>query len=70
MAQTAILVSREDVAWKLLQITGVTIPYFVVRRFLDKYKLPLSHQEEPSQRQTLEIEPGGTGLSSLRLNPF
>ena len=55
MSQTAILISGEDVAWMLLQVTGIAVLYFAVRAFLDKYLWSQSCVKSPSQKQTVSL---------------
>lgn len=53
MTQTALLIFGEDVAWILLQVTGVAVLFFAVWKFTDKFGLPLSRLEGPFLKQTV-----------------
>lgn len=55
MTQTAILIFGEDVAWMLLQVTGITVLYFAVRKFMDEYRLSLSRLKGPFRKQTVSL---------------
>ena len=55
MTQTAILIFGEDVAWMLLQVTGIAVLYFAARKFMGEYRLSLSRLEKPSRKQTVRL---------------
>lgn len=55
MTQTPMLIFGEDVAWMLLQVTGIAVSYFAVRKFMDEYQLSLSRLKGPSRKQTVSL---------------
>ena len=55
MAQTEMSIFGEDVAWMLLQVTGIAVLYFAVRKLMDEYRLPPSRQESPCRKQTVSL---------------
>ena len=55
--------SSEDVAWMLLQVTGIAVLYLVARKLLNEYPWSLSHLEGPSRKQTVSTH--GTGDAGL-----
>lgn len=68
MTQTEISIFREDVAWILLQVTGIAVLYFAVRKFMDEYQISQSRWEGPSRTETVtSIGLSGTSFSSLPL---
>lgn len=55
MTQTALLIFDEDVAWTLLQVTGVAVLVFAVWKFTDTYGLPLSRLKGPFSKQNVSL---------------
>ncbi|KAL8717408.1 MAG: hypothetical protein Q9225_005339 [Loekoesia sp. 1 TL-2023] len=53
MTQTAILTLGQDVAWILLQVTGIAMIYLVLRKLVDEYRLSLSPSDRSCQDQTI-----------------
>ena len=68
MTQTAMGIFREDVAWMLLQVTGIAVSYLAIRKFMEKYRLLQSRWEGQSRRQTVTfLGTSDLSLSYLRL---
>ena len=57
MTQTAMNIFREDVAWMLLQVTGIAVLYFAIRKFMVRYRLLQSRWEGQSPRQIVAFSP-------------
>ena len=71
MTQTEISIFREDVAWILLQVTGIAVLYIAVCKFMDEYQISQSRWEGPSRTETVTtVGLSGTSLSSLPLTLF
>lgn len=55
MFQTAILFFGEDVAWMLLQVTGIAVLYLAVRKCMDKCRWTSSRLEGTSPKETVSL---------------
>ena len=55
MTQTSIHIFGEDVAWMLLQVTGIALLYLTVRRFMGEHQLSLSRLEGISRKQIVSL---------------
>ena len=55
MTQTEMFILSEDAAWMLLQVTGIAVLYFAVRKLMNSYRLSPSRLERPSRKQTVSL---------------
>jgi len=55
MTQMALFIFGEDVAWNMLQVTGIAVLCFALWRFMDHFGLPLSRLEGPFRTQTVSL---------------
>ena len=70
MTQTATKIVGEDVAWMLLQATGIAVLYVAIRKFMERYRLLQSRWEGRSRRQTVTFfGPNDISLSHPQLTP-
>ena len=53
MKEIPMIISSQDVAWTLLQVTCIILLYFVAQKLTSIYKKWLPGQREPSPKRTV-----------------